>query len=414
MNNRRISPKLAITIISIVCLVFISLTSCQLPGSKSATNQKQIAEVKRGNLIFSVDADGNLSLPKQAKLCFDTPGTVKEINVKEGDRVSKGQLLAKLDDITQQMAVDAAQTDVSIAKNKLQKRICPSQYGGTFEYANTPGVLDTLDEIQKELEKAIELIESQKYDEAHKELFLAQDDFARAKRIFAESYVKTYTHGLDEATLITLTLELDKAKIALERAKEDLKKTVIIAPFDGVVADVGVDEGDILSSMNYATTIVVQLIDPTMIEIEGLVDEIDIPGVRIGQEAIITVDAFPDIELEGKVTFVSPVATIQAGIVSYKVTLNLQPTANPELKEGMTTTAEIIIDRKDNVLLIPERAIKDKDKEPWVEVVKNGTVEPRKVTLGMTDGRNVEVISGLMEGENVTVESVRPPVPSFF
>jgi len=414
VNIHRISIKQIILMVSVVCLVLISLISCQPAGSKPDTNQKQIAEVKRDSLILSIDADGNLSLPKQAELCFDTSGTVKEIKVKKGDRVTKGQLLARLDDTTQQMAVDAAQTDVTIAKNALQKRICPSFYAGPFEYANTPGVFDTLDEIQREIEKAIELMEGKKYDEAHKELLLAQGDFDRAKRIFFESYVKTYTHGLDEATLINLTLQLDKAKIALERAKEDLKKTVIIAPFDGIVADVGVKEGDKLSSMNYATTTAAYLIDPTVIEMEGLVDEIDVPGVKLGQEAIITVDAFPDIELKGEVTFVSPVATIQSGIVSYKVTLNLQYPVNPELMDGMTATAEIIIDRKDNVLLIPERAVKDKDKEPWVEVVQNGIVQPRKVTLGMTDGRNIEVISGLMEGENIIVEPARPPVQSFF
>lgn len=412
MNIRRISAAQAIVMISVACLV-LTLVSCR-PGSNTGISQTQIAQVKHGDLILSIAADGNLTLPIQAKLCFDTYGTVKEIKVEKGDKVSKGQLLARLDDATQQMAVDAAQTDVTIAKNALQKRICPPFYVGPFEYANTPGVFDILEEIQRELEKTVELMESQKYDEAHQELLLAQDDLDRAKRTFSESYVKTFTHGLDEATLITLTLQLDKAKIALQRAKEDLKKTVIIAPFDGIVADVGVKEGDKLSSVNYATTTVIHLIDPTVMEMEGLVDEIDVPRVKPGQKAIITVDALPDIELKGKVTFISPVATIQSGIVSYKVTLNLEYPVNPELKDGMTATAEIIFDRKDNVLLVPERAIKDKDKEPWVEVVKDGTVEPRKVTLGMSDGRNVEVISGLTEGENVIVEPVRPPVPSFF
>lgn len=414
MNINRISIKQAIVIIIITSLVLVSLISCQPSGAKSGTNQIQTAEVKRGDLIVSVDADGNLSLPNQIKLCFDTPGTVKEIKVKEGDKVSKGQLLARLDDTDQQMAIDAALTDVSIAKNRLQKRICPSQYGGTFEYANTPGVLDAFDEIKSEIEKAIELMEGQRYDEAHQQLLLAQDDFDRAKRIFSESYVRTYTHGLDEATLISFTLELEKAKIALKKAKEDLKKTAIIAPFDSVVAEIGVKKGDILSSMNYATTTVVHLIDPTTMEMEGFVDEIDIPGVKLGQEAVINVDAFPDIKIKGQVIHVSPVATIQSGVVSYKVTLNLQQSINPELKDGMTATAKIIITRKDNVLLIPERAVRDKNTKPWVEVLKRGAVEPQEVILGASDGKNVEVISGLIEGEIVKVEPARSPVQRLF
>lgn len=406
MNGHRISPKRAIAVMGIACLTLISLTSCQLQENKSAASQKQIAEVKQGNLIFSVDADGNLSLPNQQKLYFDTYGTIKELRVKKGDRVSKGQLLARLDDTEQRLAIDSAQVNITIAKNKLKKRICPARYGGMFEYTDTPGLLDTLDEMQKEIEKAIGLIESRRYDEAHQELLLATDDLDRAKRILLERYIRTFTHGLDEATLIGYTLELEKAKIALEKAKEELKKTVIIAPFDGIVDSVGVKEGDKLSTMNYATTAIVHLIDPTVIEMEGLVNEMDRPVVKLGQEAIIIVDALPDIKVKGKVTFISDVGSEEAGAVDYKVTISLEQN-HPQLKHGMRATGKIIYDRKDNVLLVPERAIKDRDTKPWVEVVKNGIVEPRPVTLGMGDGKNVEVTSGLVEGEKVLVEPVK-------
>ncbi|MDY6893662.1 MAG: hypothetical protein SVO26_08145, partial [Chloroflexota bacterium] len=111
-------------------------------------------------------------------------------------------------------------------------------------------------------------------------------------------------------------------------------------------------------------------------------------------------------EVKGKLTFISPVATVRAGVVSYKATITLE---NPdkELKDGMSATAEIVTDRRENVLLIPNRAMQGTLAQPWVEVVTDeGKPERRDITVGLSNGIDTEVLSGLKEGEKVVIPKV--------
>jgi HlyD family secretion protein len=202
-------------------------------------------------------------------------------------------------------------------------------------------------------------------------------------------------------------VSLDMAKLELANARLELAKAAIVAPFDGIAAEVTINEGQELSAMTYANP-AVHLIDPSEIEMSGVIDEIDIAKVKLGQEADIILDALPGKEVKGKVTFISQAGTVQAGVVSYKTTITIEH-PDKELRDGMSATAEIIIDRRDNVLLIPNRAIQGSWDNPWVEVVIGEEIEKREITLALSDGVNTEVLSGLEEGEKV----VLPPVTQF-
>ena len=109
-------------------------------------------------------------------------------------------------------------------------------------------------------------------------------------------------------------------------------------------------------------------------------------------------------ELKGKVTFISSVPSVKAGVVQYKVTLALDPAAPQfgQLKDGMTINAKIAVERRDNVLLVPETTVKDVRGKPWVQVAAaDGSLEHRSVTLGKTDGKTREIVSGLKTGERI-------------
>jgi len=136
-----------------------------------------------------------------------------------------------------------------------------------------------------------------------------------------------------------------------------------------------------------------------------VIDEIDVSKVKLGQEALITLDALPGKEVEGRVTFISPASTIETGVVFYKTTIVLQ---NPdaELKDGMSANAEIILEQHNDVLLVPNRAIQGSLEKPWVEVLVNGKYESKNITMGLSDGTNTEVLSGLAEGEEVVLPQV--------
>ncbi|MCK4581001.1 MAG: HlyD family efflux transporter periplasmic adaptor subunit, partial [Dehalococcoidia bacterium] len=156
----------------------------------------------------------------------------------------------------------------------------------------------------------------------------------------------------------------------------------------------------------------IRLIDPGRIEMEGVIDEIDVAHVELGQEANISLDALPDREIEGQVTFISQAGTVQAGVVSYRTTIALRET-DGKLRDGMSATADIVIDRRENVVLIPNRAIRGSWDSPIVEVVVDGEVERRQITLGLSDGIDTEVLSGLEEGEMVVFPESQLPFRMF-
>ena len=152
-------------------------------------------------------------------------------------------------------------------------------------------------------------------------------------------------HGINLKLLRQNNLNLQKSRVALESAKEDLANTEILAPFDGTVIKIGVEENEQIPSLQLTPVTVIHLVDMKTVEFEGVVDELDIFKVKNGQKATITVDALPGRRLTGTVTFISPYGADKTGVVNYKVIIKLDP-ADLELKGGLTATANIVIDEK--------------------------------------------------------------------
>lgn len=565
--------KLTTAIIILIVLSTIGFAGCR--GKTPQASQKQIAEVKRGALLVTISADGNLDMPHDVQLKFGSPGTVKTIYVEEGQKVKEGTLLAKLDDTTQKLAIASAQYKVELAMNELIEKIHPALMGYPENYPDTSTVL-RVEQAQEELGNVQKFLEQGKYQDAAAELRLAlhdleasyemlnipeitmarqgyddllgmpvdnYPDITRAIKLLAQDLVTltgiqtlieqgdydkakvelnaeqsklsnthllvksfsgrirvsqrigaccqqqavqqpetstglmtlpypdtstslawlsqveeelqkiqlcketagcdtlelatllrmaqhdvemsqtilennemTFRSGLNLKALRTANLNLQVAQQDLKRYKEELMKTEILAPFDGTVVDIGVKENDQLSSFDYSSKTAVYLIDTRTVKMEGVVDEVDIYKVKVGQETIITVDALPDEELKGKVTFISPFGNQTTGVVEFPVTITLDPTET-ELKGGLTATANIIVEKNENVLLIPNRSIKGSPGNYYVDVVrdeKTMATEKRPVELGAQNEQFSEVISGLSEGEKVIVEATRSRVTTSF
>jgi len=284
-------------------------------------------------------------------------------------------------------------------------------------YPDTSTSLDWLRQVEEELQSIQQLMEEGDYDEYElaEAIRLAQHEVERSQTILEDNEL-IFRSGLSLYASRAYSLNLQKAKQALKNAKEDLMETEILAPFDGTVVDIGVKENDQLSSFDYSSKTAVHLVDTSTVEMTGVVDEIDIYQVRVGQEAIITVDALPDAEFSGTVTFISPFGTEETGVVNFSVTIDLNPT-EIELKGGLTATADIIVEKHENVLLVPNGAIKGSPGDYWVEVVIDevtGETEKRPVTLGTQNEYFTEVTSGLEEGEKIMTEAGQRKTPSFF
>ncbi len=277
----------------------------------------------------------------------------------------------------------------------------------TLPYPDTSTSLDWLRQVEEELQEMQNLMEDGDYDELEMAtlLRLAQHDMEMSQTVLEDNEL-IFRSGLNLKALRSYNLNLQKAELALENAKDDLMKTEILAPFGGTVVDVGVKEKDELSSFDYSSKTAVHLVDTRTVKMEGVVDEIDIYQVEVGQEVIVVVDAMPDEEFSGEVTFISPFGTEEAGVVEFAVTIELDPT-EIELKGGLTATADIVVQKSEDVLLIPYQAVKESPEGWWVEVAVDdatGETEQRQVVLGTYNEYFYEVVSGLDEGEKVIVE----------
>jgi len=394
-------------LIFVACLLLVSLTAC---GNQETESQQQIVEVTRGDIVLSVTADGNLSLPWDRKLTFGTTGTVEEINVEQGDWVTEGQVLASLDTTSLELAVRAAEVDLESAINSYNQLITPYPYS-TFAFALPEALEDIrvalqgIKEAQEELRKGLEG-EQYSITEVKEKLRLAQDSLTEAESKLACGLGEGVTPSESYWTIRAAQIAVEKAQIDLDTANNNLEKTIMIAPFDGTIAKVDVKEGDKLSAWDYATKTIIELIDPTTMELEIKVDEIDIPDVELNQRAIISVDALPDVELEGKVTFICPVSTEESGVIMYEVTIGFDVPQGSTFKSGMSATVDIIIDEQSNVLLVPNRAIKhDSQGNPVVEVMDNGQIQEKSVIIGISDGFRTEIVEGLNEGDLVVIKT---------
>jgi len=402
-----------IGVVAAICLIGAVCSGCS--GGNDEVGESAV--VTRGDLVVGVSISGNLEMPHRTDLSFGTTGMVLEVLVEEGDAVQKGQVLGRLDaqslELSLQTALarqDTAEIDYEVARNQLVATIYP-MYTGAY-VSDLPGTWLALEEALEDLEQARRLLDKGNTEEMQAQLEVLEADIVKAKeKLHSTRWALPLSVKLMELQTDQAKLALQMAELDVARARLELEKATIVAPFDGVAAEVLINEGQQLSSVTYANP-AVHLIDPSEIEMSGMIDEIDIASVELAQEAEITLDALPGKELNGKVTFISQAGTIQAGVVSYKTTIVLT-TPDEDIRDGMSATAEIITDRREDVLLIPNRAIQGSWDSPWVEVLIEEGTEERPVTLGLSDGIRTEGLSGLEMAEEVVLPAAQLPFRMF-
>jgi len=352
--------------VSLVCIgIVLAVVFVGRAGPEATPSDTAV--VTRGDIVRTILVDGNLEMPDKAYLSFGATGTVEEVLVDEGNNVTKDQVLARLDAPSLESGVEMAELQVEIAEARVEA--ARAQYKIALINLDEPTPMVS--------EEVLEL----------------QVDIARASRETAK-------------------LNLEIAELNLETAELNLDKAVIVAPLDGIVADITITEGKDVSTATL-TTPAISLVDTSEIELRGFIDELDIAMVELNQEVNILLDALPDEEVKGRVASISPIGTIRTGVVSYDTTITLENPAE-ELRDGMTAAAEVIIERRDDVLLIPNRAIRGTLENPTVLVVVDEQGEEREIALGLTDGINTEVLSGLEEGEKVELPASGERSGGFF
>lgn len=213
------------------------------------------------------------------------------------------------------------------------------------------------------------------------------------------AYQKAVT-GPTEEDLIIAQASVDSAQASLDQAKLKLKNAQLIAPFGGIVTAVNIQAGQQVG----ANTAAIELADTDHLEIVVNMSEVDLPKLQVGQDAEITLDALPGKTLAGKVTQIAPAGVLQQGVVNYPVTIALTAT-DPAVRPGMTANLSVIVERKADVLVVPNRAIRTQGRQRTVTVAYEGQQIQMPVQTGMSNETQTEITSGLKEGDEVVLNT---------
>jgi HlyD family secretion protein len=418
------NKKILIAVGVVLILGAIAFANFRFKRTEGVTVNTEAVKARRLEAIVS--ASGKIQPKRFVNISADTSGRVTELAVNEGDRVTKGQFLLQIDPRNLRTRVQSGEASVGAARSSAEQ-----------------------------LKLALESSRTQ--------LKLAQDNYKRQQDLWkaglttreqferAESELRVREQDLraQEQNVRTQQLRMEQETATLENARTDLSKVRIESPIDGIVTRRNVEQGEtaVVGTMNNAGTVLLQVADMSVIEAEVEVDETDIPTVKLGQIAKITVDAIIGKTFTAKVTEIgnSPIQTTGQGAASqatnFKVTLQVEGEI-PNVRPGFTCTAEITTATRDNVLAVPiqattvrEMLLDDKgnivreetgpgnnprrrpggvqasELKPGQErkevegvfVVRNNKAVFEMVKTGIAGEKYFEVLSGLKDGDAVVV-----------
>ena len=228
----------------------------------------------------------------------------------------------------------------------------------------------------------------------------ANENRSLAQRDAAQAQFDLLLAGATEEQLAAARAIVNQAEATLTQAKLRLGQTTLTAPCDGTVTYVGGDPGEFIAPQ----VPVIILVDTSRFLVRVDVDEADIGRVTEGQEVEITLDAFRDEVLKGTVAFIAPTAVLEGGIIAYRVTIEIEP-SQVQLRGGMTANATFFTSQRDQVLLVPNRAItvNPETGDTFVERVTGDQMSPVQVETGARNDTYTEIVAGLEEGDEVLI-----------
>lgn len=214
----------------------------------------------------------------------------------------------------------------------------------------------------------------------------------------AKNDYQTLIEPISANDLAAARTQLTSASIAVDKAKYNMEQATLISPIDGVVSALNYKKGDIILDSSTADS-VATIINNDTLYIEVNVEEADISKLKVGDKAAVTFDAVDGVNLTGEISFISLTSTTNSsGIVTYLVRVILTNTNKDQIREGMTASIEFITSEAKDVVAIPVQAVSNIGDKPSVEML-DGSI--RNVTTNFTDGKKVEIVSGLNAGEVV-------------
>ncbi|UCG61270.1 MAG: efflux RND transporter periplasmic adaptor subunit [Candidatus Zixiibacteriota bacterium] len=355
-----------IAIIGIIVIVIGAVLFFAIDGSAKKEDGYKTVEVTKGSIIDKALAVGKIEPKQEISVKSKIPGIVRKIYVEMGDRVAVGDPLFDIGPDPTPIELTEAQRDVEIRK---------------VTYDNDKRELDRLKSL---LEK--NLVSPQEYDNQE-----ARCEESRLRLQLSKEKLSLIESGKSSATGASVD-------------------NIIKSPISGTVLSRLVEEGDPVVPLTtfQAGTELMTLAKMDDLIFKGNVDEIDVGKLSEGMPAEIEIGALSSQDkVSGTVTKISPKAHKEEGSTLFEVEIRIDELGAKFLRAGYSANADVIITRKEDIILIPERLIRTKDSAQFVEVQDSLLViTEREIKTGLSDGINIEVVDGLDEGE-ILVE--RPP-----
>ncbi len=329
----------------------------------------RVAPVSKGRVESTVTNSkaGTVEARRRSRIASEIGGRVVEILHREGSRVEAGAMLVRLSASSHEVQRDLAMQGVAVAQ---------------------AGFEDTClrrDRAQRELARTQRLAANSVASEDRLDELQYQSDSARV--------------ACDGARA-----ELERARVQQASAETELRKTTIVAPFAGIVAEVNVEVGEWVTPSPPLLTSppVIDLIDPTSIFVSAPMDEVDSGAIRAGMPVNLTVDSRPDESFLGSVLRVAPYVLdeeAQNRTLEIEVEMN-DPAVAESLLPGTSADAEVILEAKESVIRVPTSALLQNQS---VLVLEEGELVERKIEVGLRNWQFAEVVSGLKEGESIVI-----------
>jgi HlyD family secretion protein len=430
-----------ILIISGVVLVAAAITAFTIVRAQSGFTKVLTAKVVRQNLVSVVSGTGQIKPKTYVNIGATSFGRITHLYVKEGDHVKKGQVLATVESVQAKAGVEAQEASIRSAGTDI------SSYQAAEKTAEATVAHSEADLNQK-------LLDWQRAQALYKAELIARSEYDSKKAAY-DTDVATLAQSKaalvqSRAQTASARGKLGTAKATLTSNVDALNKTVSVAPFDGIVTNMPVREGEtvVVGIQNAQGSTLMTLADLSVITAEVKVDETDIVNVAMGLPVDVTVDALPGKVFAGQVTEVGDQAILRStGIATSQSTTGTEEAKDfkvvvtltnppPELRPGLSATAKITTARRQNVLTIPIQALamrtpaslKPGPTMQTVNAASNGDGTPAStqdpgtqgvfvlrshgsklesefvpVATGITGSTDIEVLNGLKAGDEIVI-----------
>jgi HlyD family secretion protein len=370
----------ALTLISAIILVLLARLAL---GPEVIT-----VPVIRGDLVRTVVASGHIETPFRVEVASQITGTVSEVLVDEGETVRRGQPMVILEKAEFESAVVQAQGLVEQAQAKVRQ----------MRELTQPAAQEALKQAQATLanakaayDRADQLVRSGHGTQATLDTATRDLDVAQTQVRTAELQVFTTSPGGSQ--YVVAETELRQAEANLKTAQARLAYATIVAPRDGTLISRNVERGSVVQPGKTLLVLAPAGISQAVVQI----DERNLGLLSLGQEALISADAYPDRQFPARVTYINPGVDIARASVEVKLTIDNPP---DYLRQDMTVSVDTQVEKRPAALIAPARAIHDINSGmPWVMVVRDGRPREQRVRLGLRAGAQVQILDGVAAGD---------------